>query len=92
MEGLIFLRKKDEVSVIDLRKFGLGLIEVLCADFKSGGVRLLFSGRRDIPIHRKEVFDAIEANGGVDVKRPAPDAPIIREEASGGDAAKCAGR
>ena len=72
MEGLVLLRKKDEIAVIDLRKFGLGLIEVLAAEFRNGGVRLLFIARRDIPIHRKEVFDAIEANGGVEVKKPKP--------------------
>lgn len=62
MNGLAIGRKVDESVVIDLRQFGLGLINILrindSPDRKR--IRLLFNAERRIPIHRKEVFDAIE--------------------------------
>jgi sRNA-binding carbon storage regulator CsrA len=63
MEGLCFSRKKNEIAVIDLRKYGLGLIEVMPIEIRGGKARLMFSGDRSIPIHRKEVFEEIERNG-----------------------------
>ena len=59
MEGLVLARKEDEVVVIDLREWGLGIVAIGVVEI-ADKVRLIFSGDRRIPIHRKEVYDAIE--------------------------------
>jgi len=56
---LVLLRKIEESIMIDLRKWGLGVIEVKVID-SVGNVRLGLEGDRRIPIHRQEVFDDIE--------------------------------
>lgn len=60
MEGLILSRKKNQMVVIDLREFGLGLVKVMCLGQRNGQARLMFNGDERIPIHREEVFDQIE--------------------------------
>ena len=60
MEGLILSRRMNESAVIDLRKWGLGLIHVGVIEIRGDKARLKFSGDRNIPMHREEVFEAIE--------------------------------
>lgn len=60
MEGLILSRKKNQMVVIDLREFGLGLVKVMSLGHRNGQARLMFNGDERIPIHREEVFDLIE--------------------------------
>jgi carbon storage regulator len=60
---LLLSTHKDESVVIDLREFGLGLIEVVTVEIRGDKVRNGYQGDKRIPIHRRKVFDAIEAGG-----------------------------
>jgi len=62
---LLVEREASQVTIIDLRRWGLGLIKVVLCDFRREGgkksARLGFDGDRQIPIDRLEVFEAKEA-------------------------------
>jgi carbon storage regulator len=58
--NLVLARKRNESVVIDLRKFGLGLVEVTNIEQRGDKTRLGFKGDKRIPINRREVFEAIE--------------------------------
>ena len=68
-EGLVLSRKRNEVIVIDLRQYGLGLINVLVTEIRGDKARLMVSCDRKIPVHRLEVFDVIE---GREPRKPKP--------------------
>jgi carbon storage regulator len=51
---LVLSRKKDEVIVIN------GDIEVVVLDIRPGRVKLGIKSATKVPVHRKEVFDAIQ--------------------------------
>ena len=57
---LVLSRKRNEAIVIDLRQHGLGLIEILTVDIRGDKVRYGVAAPQSIPVHRREVFDAIE--------------------------------
>lgn len=57
---LVVSQKKSDEVVIDLREFGLGLIIVSPTEIRGDKVRIAYRARKDIPIHRRSVFDAIE--------------------------------
>ena len=57
---LVLSRKRNEAIVIDLRQHGLGLIEILTVDIRGDKVRTGINANESIPVHRQEVFDAIE--------------------------------
>lgn len=57
---LVLRRHKDESVVIDLRKYGAGLLRVSCVDIRGDKTRLGFEAPFDIPVHRQEVFDRVE--------------------------------
>lgn len=61
---LILRRRPDESIVIDLRAFGLGLIELLVVDCHNNSPRLGIEAAKGIPVHRAEVFEAIERERG----------------------------
>lgn len=52
---LVLSRKKDEKIII------AGNIEVMVIEVRGDKVRLGIQAPREIPIHRSEVFDAIQA-------------------------------
>lgn len=58
--NLVLSRKQNERVVIDLRQFGLGVIDVSIVQIRGDKVRTAYNGDRSIPIHRGEVFDKIE--------------------------------
>lgn len=51
---LVLSRRKDETIMIG------GDIEVSIVDIRGGKVRLAVNAPEEIPVHRREVFDAIE--------------------------------
>lgn len=63
MSGLAIGRKVNESVVIDLRQWGLGLVNIMRIDDSPDGnrIRLLLDADRRIPIFRKELFDEIES-------------------------------
>ena len=52
---LVLSRKKDERIVID------GRIEVKVVEIRGKTVRLAIDAPREVPVHRQEVFEAIES-------------------------------
>ncbi len=48
-------------GIIDLREFGLGIIEIKVLHVKGDKARIGYEGDRAIPIHRREVFERIES-------------------------------
>lgn len=60
---MVLSRKKNAKVVIDLRKFGLGLASIVVVEIRGDKVRLGFEFPADVPVHRMEVFEAIERNG-----------------------------
>lgn len=61
---LILSRHKNEAIVIDLRQWGLGLIELMTVEIRGDKVRHGIEADKQIPVHRREVFDAIERKKG----------------------------
>lgn len=61
---LVLSTHKSESVVIDLREFGLGLIEVLTVEIRGDKTRNGYQADKRIPIHRKCVFDQIERSKG----------------------------
>lgn len=58
--------ENDDV-VIDLRQFGLGLVEVKTLDIRGNKVRTGYTAGRAVPIYRRSVFELIEKErGGAD--------------------------
>ena len=57
---LVLARKEDESAVADLRFCGLGIIKITVIDIRGGKVRFGIDADAKIPVHRQEVFDAIE--------------------------------
>ena len=57
---LVLARRKDEVVVIGTPP---NVIEVMVTDVRGDQVKLGFKAPVDVPIHRKEVADAIEREG-----------------------------
>ena len=56
---LILSRKKDESIVINDN------IEITVVDVSRGKVRLGITAPKDVPVHRREVYDAIQKEGHV---------------------------
>jgi sRNA-binding carbon storage regulator CsrA len=56
---LMFRMSEGDSAIIDLRKFGMGLIKVVARPHK-GEVKVGFEADRSIPIHRESVFLKIE--------------------------------
>lgn len=52
---LVLSRKKDETLII-----GDGLIKIVVIDIRGDKVRLGIEAPTDIPVHRKEVWEAIQ--------------------------------
>lgn len=57
---LVLSRKKNEGIIVDLRKFGLGVAKLIVVDIRGDKVRLGCEFTNEIPVHRTEVFYAIE--------------------------------
>lgn len=57
---LILSRKRKQAVVIDLRKWNLGVVRVTNVENRGDRMRLGVDASREIPVHRAEVFDAIE--------------------------------
>lgn len=60
---LVLTQPVDEAVVIDLRKWGLGLVEVMPVRIQPDKVRFGYDADPQIPVHRKSVFEAIEREG-----------------------------
>lgn len=61
LNGLCLARGTGEYAVIDLRDYGLGLIRVgVLPPTRFGKPRIIIDADRRIPVHRSEVFEAIE--------------------------------
>jgi carbon storage regulator len=51
---LVLSRKKDESVMV-------GDVEIMICDVRGDKVRLGITAPRDIPVHRKEIYEAIQA-------------------------------
>ena len=58
---LVLSRKKLEGVIVDLRKWGLGLAKITIVEIRGDKTRLGLDFEKEVPVHRTEVFDAIEA-------------------------------
>jgi carbon storage regulator len=64
--GMLCLsRRKDEEIVIGKE----GEIRIVVIEIRGDKIRLGIEAPKDVPVHRREVYDAIQRNGGVDLKR-----------------------
>ena len=68
-------KRGNEVLVLS-RKVGESVlifddIEVVVVEIKGDKVRLGFIAPKSVPIHRREVYQAIQRKGGIDDKVPA---------------------
>lgn len=57
---MLVVSRKNEAVIIDLRKWGLGLITVQHIENRGDKCRLGFEADKQIPVHREEVYEAIE--------------------------------
>lgn len=64
---LVLSRKKNESIVID------GNIVVTIIEVRGDKVRLGIEAPREVPIHRSEVFDAIQSERATDVEESTPE-------------------
>lgn len=64
---LVLSRKVGESIVIDPRLCEvdeLGQIRITLVDIRGDKVRIGIEAPKEIPVHRQEVYDAIQRNGG----------------------------
>lgn len=81
---LVLSRHRDEAVVIDLRKWGLGLIRAITVDIRGDKTRQGFEADPQIPVHREEVFAAIESSGGERKVEPRPSlSDRVRKQGNG---------
>ena len=66
---LVLSRKKNESIVID------GNIVVTIVEVRGDKVRLGIEAPREVPIHRSEVFAAIQSERAKDCEQSAPEVP-----------------
>jgi carbon storage regulator len=71
---LVLSRRVGESIVID------GRITVTVAEIRPGEVRLGIDAPRSIPVHRKEVFDAIAAENVAAARGEMPDLKKLSDE------------
>ena len=73
---LVLSRKKNESIVID------NDITIVVVEIRGDKVRLGIEAPKEIPVHRREVYDAIKRNEQLEAKQPAAsaDAASPREE------------
>ena len=71
---LVLSRKPNESIVID------GRITVTVIEVRSGEVRLGIEAPRSIPVHRKEVYEAIQAENIAAGRGGVPDLERLGEE------------
>lgn len=74
---LIVTRARKESVVIDLRQWGLGVVEILNTGKKGLATQLAFVAERRIPIHRREVFDQREVAANDDTVIHQEEEPCI---------------
>lgn len=61
LNGLCISRRIGECIVLDLREHGLGIARIgVITPSRVGTTRLIVDADRRIPVHRREVFEAIE--------------------------------
>lgn len=58
---LVLKQRQGEQIILDLRKHGLGLVEIHTVDITGWNVRLGFTAHPEVLIYRREVFNEIEA-------------------------------
>jgi carbon storage regulator len=56
---LVLSRKKDESIIIN------DDIEIVIVEIRGDKVRLGITAPKEVPVHRREVFDAIQGQGGI---------------------------
>lgn len=79
---LVLSRKKNETFVADLRQWGLGLLSVVVVEIRGDKVRLGVDCEKVVPVHRQEVFEAIERVGIPRVAQPK-DGELAADDAGG---------
>lgn len=66
---LVLSRKKDEAVVIN------DDITIVIVEIRGDKVRLGIEAPKEVPVHRREVLDAIRRNDPESIKKPASEAP-----------------
>ena len=73
---MLVLSRKSQESVVVGGSNGLErLLKVTVLDIRGGKVRLGFDVGPDVPVHRLEVWQRIQANGGADRSAACPAPP-----------------
>jgi len=67
---LVLSRKKNESIVID------NDIKIVVVEIRGDKVRLGIEAPREVPVHRREVYDAIQKSDSVQKTRESGDAAI----------------
>ncbi|MDZ4779981.1 MAG: carbon storage regulator [Planctomycetia bacterium] len=76
---MLVLSRKTQQSVVVGSAGGLErLLTVKVLDIRGGKVKLGFDVKLDIPVHRQEVWDRIQAEGGQQGPAPLPLAPELQ--------------
>ncbi|MDD5469897.1 MAG: carbon storage regulator [Candidatus Peribacteraceae bacterium] len=70
MAMLVLSRKRDEKIVIKLPDGSL--IEVTIVDIRGDKVRLGIEAPSDVPVHRREVYDAIQRANAAAAAKASP--------------------
>ena len=56
---LVLSRHVNEKIVLDLRKWGLGVVDLMVVDIRGDKVRIGIHATTEVPVHRLEVFEEI---------------------------------
>lgn len=67
---LVLSRKKNESIVIN------NDITIVVVEIRGDKVRLGVEAPKEVPVHRQEVYDAIQRNGSAAAPKSAPEADI----------------
>lgn len=65
---LCLTRHKNDAVRIDLRRQGLGFVDVVVIEIRGDKVRLGFDALPNVPVNRMEIWEAIERNANEDTE------------------------
>ena len=74
---LVLTRKRQEVVVVGGTIGFERLLKVTVLEIEGGKVRLGFEVDADVPVHRLEVWERIQAGGRPDRPTAGPAAPVV---------------
>ena len=70
---LVLSRKKNESIIID------DTITIVVVEIRGDKVRLGVEAPKEVPVHRREVYDAIKQNEAIETEAAAPEVDAAEE-------------